>query len=47
MTGERPPRDVPAPGESAPVRCEECGAVFPNSRALMLHVETAHVRGNL
>ena len=46
MTGERPPRDTPPPDSTA-VRCEECGAMFPNSRALMIHVETAHVRGNL
>ena len=33
--------------DSKRVRCEECGAVLPDSKALMLHVETAHVRGNL
>jgi len=33
--------------DSKRVRCEECGAMLPDSKALMVHVETAHVRGNL
>jgi len=46
MTQERPPQDTPPPG-STTVRCDECGAVLPDARALLLHIESAHVRGNL
>ena len=46
MTEDRRNPEPPRP-DSTRVRCDECGAMLPDAAALMAHIESAHVRGNL
>lgn len=41
------PSQPERPVEDVRVRCEECGAMFPNGEELTAHVRRSHVRGNL